>query len=202
MQSNMRMLFLRHAAFSLAMRHQSVATRAHSVDHQHMLWAYVREDNVFLQPLAFDQLKEDVGSSVIPAVVVDSNCKRSGRYADKIFVANAAGAQLLFGGRAYYFDTWYGFAQQMQHYFRWAAAPNHPYSAGGYLFETEGFYTELLKGKKVVERDLHRTEVRYVAGGGQCVHPFYFECTPELSSSRRFKKCPQPCRRRRYCKSK
>ena len=91
----LRMFLLRHVAFRLA-REASSAVEAEGGDGSYGLFTYWREDNHFLEPLELRSLAHLLnGGGVAPAVVVDEHCG-FGSYSDKIYIANVAGAALLF----------------------------------------------------------------------------------------------------------
>ena len=149
------MFFLRHEAFMMAHGHSKYDG-----------YTYWREDNSFFAPL---------DESVFPStsqrtVVVDKWCG-FGSYSDKIYVANLAGATLLFD------STFRDFQKKMQ---SWAAFARRCAAKNGSnedAFQTEAFLGHVLSSVVVHKVDLKRGDTRYV-GGRYCLFKGYSECSP------------------------
>jgi len=149
--SNMNMMWLRHAAFTMALEHGTYDG-----------YTYWREDNLFFTPL-----KESVFPTPDGArMVVDSHCGW-GSYSDKIYVANTGGANLLFD------RSFEEFKQKMQRWVQWAS-----HRGGGVnQFQSEAFLQNVLGAATVTKVDLMRADVRYVRGR-LCLADMYAHCSP------------------------
>ena len=146
--SNMNMMWLRHAAFTMALEHGTYDG-----------YTYWREDNLFFTPL-----KESVFPTPDGArMVVDSHCGW-GSYSDKIYVANTGGANLLFD------RSFEEFKQKMQRWVRFASGKRDG-------FQSEAFLQNVLTAANVTKVDLMRADVRYVRGR-LCLSHGYAKCSP------------------------
>lgn len=158
MKANLRMFFLRHAAFQM------------SISDNHRLsynaYTYWREDNYFFHPLniSVDSFGND---STQPYVVVDEPCKFNS-YSDKMYMMNREGANLLFD------STRSSFLRKMKHWVLFSKLLDKK----RYPFQTERFLHDILSSAVVKRKLLNRIDVRYV-NGSLCVPRFYFRCMPK-----------------------
>jgi hypothetical protein len=158
MKANLRMFFLRHAAFQMSITDR----RGQSYN----AYTYWREDNYFFHPLniSVDSFGNDTTQ---PYVVVDEPCE-FGSYSDKMYVMNREGANLLFD------STRSSFLKKMKHWVLFSKLLDKK----RYPFQTERFLHDLLTTAVVEKRVLNRIDVRYV-NGSLCTHWLYFKCMPE-----------------------
>jgi hypothetical protein len=134
LNSNIKMLWLRHVVFSMS--------QTHGVEYDG--YTYWREDNLFYSPLEEGLFPSSLGAKVL----VDKWCG-FGSYSDKIYVANLAGANLLFDRSSEQFQ------QKMQVWVHYAKRKHHE-------FQTESLLGHVLSAATVKKVDFKRSDVRYV----------------------------------------
>ena len=149
--SHASMFWLRHVAFTMAMGHSYYDS-----------YTYWREDNLFFAPLEERWLQ--FHPTKYPEVVVDKWCG-FGSFSDKIYVANQAGATLLF-------DTSFSaFQLKMQSWVKFAQTRCQN------SYQPEAFLGHVLSNAKVRKVDLRRADARYNVGK-LCLASGYVQCSP------------------------
>ena len=189
--AELRKFYLRHFVY-----HLSTIT-----DNRYDWYVFGREDNYFVTPLdlhdigkRLEQQEENnnnnnnssmldppLDNKTLPLVAVDDAC-RFGSYSDKMYVANAPGADLLFG------RTWVDYVNQMKQYVMWMAyrwIHIKPNSVRKY--QPEAFVHDRLSTARVITVDMQRVDLRYVAkesGPHRCIPPTYYKCLSATTRKR------------------
>jgi len=131
-------------------------------------YTYWREDNLFFTPLEEGVFPPPDGARV----VVDSH-GTWGSYSDKIYVANAGGANLLFD------SSFEDFQRKIQRWVQFASRRrvSIPGLLPGDEFQSEAFLGDVLAAANVTKADLKRADVRYVRGR-LCLASLYAHLSP------------------------
>ena len=169
-EPNLRMMYTRHVAFEM------------TCAQTYSMYTYWRDDNYWIEPLRLADVRI-VASDLKARIVGDKHCG-FGSGSDKLFIANAAGAQLLFD------DSWTAFSRKMVDWFAFAFSRAHVRVQFGSPFQTERFLKHVMGNALVVRLDMKRADVRYV-DGVLCATPIYikYKCTPSLKTQSRVLVC-------------
>ena len=137
-----------------------------------------REDNFFFEPLPQGAFPPP--SAAGANVVVDRHCGWH-FFSDKIYVANRAGAALLFS------EAEAAMVEKLRGYVRYALTHpdlvlGRPQSWDGEGWQIEKWLKHLLRPATVSQRDLRRADVRYTQGVF-CVTRAYVFCSPGVVDS-------------------
>eukprot|EP00928_Gymnodinium_smaydae_P099004 TRINITY_DN9339_c0_g2_i1.p1 TRINITY_DN9339_c0_g2~~TRINITY_DN9339_c0_g2_i1.p1 ORF type:complete len:391 (-),score=39.99 TRINITY_DN9339_c0_g2_i1:37-1209(-) len=176
------MFYLRHLAYSMVNEHRGKARN-------YKLYLYSREDNYWMKPFELDTALKLVNVGA-PVSIVDEKCGWGG-YPDKMFAANAGGAELLFAA------TFQGFVKKMVkwHKFAWSrAAKGNRRRKRSDPFQTEGFVKHNLANCTIEFLRFPRADARYVHGN-LCVLKRKAKCSPGIDKV--LPVCPDALRRKR-----
>ncbi len=163
--SSTRMFYMNHLAYTMTLQDQK----------QYDIYARVREDNFFYEPLNLDFTESNLNASQIlevtrrgqPHVIVEKWCKW-GAPSVKIHVGNQLGMSTLYGNdRNDFFGLMIRYAE-FGHNLKKVIK-----------FQTEAFLQSLLAGAgaNVHEVDLKRVDIRYIEKT-RCVPHLYYKCLP------------------------
>jgi hypothetical protein len=175
-----RMFGLRARAFKTAMHHQKTAQKKYD------FFLYLREDNLFFQPLNLDKLANLVHRKSVDqaALAVDKYCGW-GAYSNKIYFVNPMAATTLFRFDPHFFKA-YRESIDSRGGIGTTDAQGRARSTDSRqdAMQTEAFVANLLQADNVeiLTWDFHRTEVRYI-GGKMCVAAIYWYCTADLAGA-------------------
>eukprot|EP00928_Gymnodinium_smaydae_P099003 TRINITY_DN9339_c0_g1_i2.p1 TRINITY_DN9339_c0_g1~~TRINITY_DN9339_c0_g1_i2.p1 ORF type:complete len:183 (-),score=15.91 TRINITY_DN9339_c0_g1_i2:46-594(-) len=174
-------VYLRHLAYSMAN-----GRRGNAQNYQ--VYLYSREDNYWMKPFELDPALKLVDVSA-PVSIVDEKCGWGG-YPDKMFAANAGGAELLFAA------SFQGFLQKMVkfHKLAWSKAGNGNANSKRSPFQTERFVKHDLENCNVEFLHFPRADARYVRGNLCVLRPKAI-CSPGIEKVLSI--CPHASRRKR-----
>ena len=154
-----RKFYLRNFAFLKAQKTQMYSG-----------YVYWREDNYFFLPLDLDEtlFSMNVTTQDQPFVIVDKGCEFAS-YSDKMYVANHAGAAILFG------STYAEFIERMKRFVLFAM---YRKNCSSEMWQPEAFVHDSLSTAVVERAELSRMDVRYNEGK-RCIPTAYYHCMPE-----------------------